>query len=188
MVKNFISEIKRLKSKLKKYEDKLSKSKDIDKVLYNELKIDIYKEKINKLISKNIFNDKNKLSEFETKLNKMSKGVVLPSGKVFSKSKNVLRVILKKSAFSKFEKAYTKDDVKRVGLKISKQLKDYGLNGSITTTLNFNGMVRSGFNSPIGSKINIHDPNDYYDEDATHIKDYDNINNFDNVIYILGDC
>jgi hypothetical protein len=54
MVKNFISEIKKLKSKLKKYEDKLSKSKDIDKVLYNELKIDIYKEKINKLISKNI--------------------------------------------------------------------------------------------------------------------------------------
>ena len=50
MVKNFISEIKKLKSKLKKYEDKLSKSKDIDKVLYNELKIDIYKEKINKLI------------------------------------------------------------------------------------------------------------------------------------------
>ena len=168
MVKNFISEIKRLKSKLKKYEDKLSKSKDIDKVLYNELKIDIYKEKINKLISKNIFNDKNKLSEFETKLNKISNGVVLPS-KVISKSKNILRVILKKSAFTKFEKAYTKDDVKRVGLKISKQLKDYGLNGSITTTLNFNGMIRSGFNSPIGSKINIHDPNDYYDEDATHI-------------------
>jgi hypothetical protein len=52
MVKNFISEIKRLKSKLKKYEDKLLKSKDIDKVLYNELKIDIYKENINKLISK----------------------------------------------------------------------------------------------------------------------------------------
>ena len=72
MVKNFISEIKRLKSKLKKYEDKLSKSKDIDKVLLNELKIDIYKEKINKLISKNIFNDKNKLSEFQTKLNKIS--------------------------------------------------------------------------------------------------------------------
>ena len=182
MVKNFISEIKKLKSKLKKYEDKLSKSKDIDKVLNNELKIDIYKEKINKLISKNIFNDKNKLSEFETKLNKISNGVVLPS-KVFSQSKNVVRVVLKKSAFTKFDKAYTKDDVKRVGLKISKQLKDYGLNGSITTTLNFNGMVRSGFNSPIGSKINIHDPNDYYDEDATHIKDYDNINNFDNVIF-----
>ena len=86
MVKNFISEIKKLKSKLKKYENKLSKSKDIDKVLSNELKIDIYKEKINKLISKNIFNDKNKLSEFETKLNKISNGVVL-SSKVISKSK-----------------------------------------------------------------------------------------------------
>ena len=84
------------------------------------------------------------MSEFETKLNKISNGVVLPS-KVISKSKNILRVVLKKSAFTKFEKAYTKDDVKRVGLKISKQLKDYGLNGSITTTLNFNGMVRSGF-------------------------------------------
>ena len=70
------------------------------------------------MVSKNLFGDENKLTKFENKLNKISNGVVLPS-KIYSKSKNVFRVVLTKNDFSKFNKSYTKDDIKNVGLKIS---------------------------------------------------------------------
>ena len=97
------------------------------------------------------------MTDFESKLGKISNGVVLPS-KVYSKSKNVFRVVLTKNEFSKYNKSYTKDDIKKVGLKISKKLSNEGLQGTISTTLNFNGIIRSGFQSNINGEISIFDP------------------------------
>ena len=65
--------------------------------------------------------------------------------------------MLTKNDKSKFNKPYSKDDIKKVGLKISKKLSDYGLEGTITTTLNFDGLIRSGFQSDIGDDIVIFD-------------------------------
>ena len=134
------------------------------------------------MVSKNLFGDENKLTEFESKLGKISNGVVLPS-KVYSKSKNVFRVVLTKNDFSKFNKSYTKDDIKKVGLKISKKLSDYGLEGTISTTLNFNGLIRSGLQSNIGDDISIFDPTGYYNADEVDLEHYKKIDSFDNVVF-----
>ena len=69
-----------------------------------------------------------------------------------------LELFLTKNEFSKYNKSYTKDDIKKVGLKISKKLSNEGLQGTISTTLNFNGIIRSGFQSNINGEISIFDP------------------------------
>ena len=89
---NYVSSIKQLKSKLRKYETKAKKTTDKNKRLNYDVLIDKYRDKIKKLVSNHIFNDVNKLSEFETKINKISYGVVVPS-KVYSKNESVFRVV-----------------------------------------------------------------------------------------------
>ena len=180
--KTYVSKIKTLKSKLKKFEKKAKRLTDTNEILDNDLKIAKYKDRIKKIVSKNIFNDSNKLSDFENKINKISNGYVLPS-KVYSKSKNVFRVVLNKNIYSKFNKSYTRKDIENIGLKISKKLNDYGLDGEITTTLNFNGVVRSGYRTNIGNNIKIFNPNDIYEAGEDEIKYYENIKSFDDVVF-----
>ena len=176
----YVRTLKDLKVKLERLQKK--KFKDQTKVLNNELLVLKYKNKIHKIVSKNLFGDENKLTDFESKLGKISNGVVLPS-KVYSKSKNVFRVVLTKNEFSKYNKSYTKDDIKKVGLKISKKLSNEGLQGTISTTLNFNGIIRSGFQSNINGEISIFDPKNYYNADNYDLEHYANINSFDNVVF-----
>ena len=160
MVKNYKNKYTSLKSKFNKYVSRGKTLKDEIKILDNDLKIAKYEDKIKKLVSKNIFKDKNKLSDFENQLNKISNAYVLPS-KVYSKSKNVFRVVLNKNIYSKFNESYSKKDIKNIGLKISKKLSNYGLEGTIFTTLNFDGLIRTGFQTTIGDDISIFDPNTY---------------------------
>ena len=178
--KQYIKSLKALKVKLE--ESKNKNFKDATKRLNNDLLINQYKKKIRDMVSKNLFGDENKLTKFETKLNKISNGVVLPS-KIYSKSKNVFRVILTQNNNSNFDKPYTKKRIKDIGLKISKKLSDYGLEGTITTTLDFDGLIRSGFQSDIGDDISIFDPNLYYNGDEYDIEHYENINRFSNVVF-----
>ena len=103
--KQYIKSLKALKVKLE--ESKNKNFKDATKRLNNDLLINQYKKKIRDMVSKNLFGDENKLTKFETKLNKISNGVVLPS-KIYSKSKNVFRVILTQNNNSNFNKPYTK--------------------------------------------------------------------------------
>ena len=176
----YVRTLKDFKVKLERLQKK--KFKDQTKVLNNELLILKYKNKIHKMVSKNLFGDENKLTEFESKLGKISNGLVLPS-KVYSKSKNVFRVVLTKNEFSKFNKSYTKDDIKKVGLKISKKLSDYGLEGTISTTLDFNGLIRSGLQSNINGDIKLFDPNNYYNAANYDLDHYTNCNSFNSVIF-----
>ena len=90
----YVRTLKDLKVKLERLQKK--KFKDQTKVLNNELLVLKYKNKIHKMVSKNLLGDENKLTEFESKLGKISNGLVLPS-KVYSKSKNVFRVVLTKN-------------------------------------------------------------------------------------------
>ena len=89
----YVRTLKDFKVKLERLQKK--KFKDQIKVLNNELLVLKYKNKIHKIVSTNLFGDENKLTDFESKLGKISNGVVLPS-KVYSKSKNVFRVVFNK--------------------------------------------------------------------------------------------
>ena len=81
----YVRTLKDLKVKLERLQKK--KFKDQTKVLNNELLVLKYKNKIHKIVSKNLFGDENKLTDLESKLGKISNGVVLPS-KVYSKCKH----------------------------------------------------------------------------------------------------
>ncbi len=67
MVKNYTRKYNLLKSKLEKFEKKATKLKDTNKILNNDLKIIKYKDKIKKLVSKNVFNDSIKRNRFTLK-------------------------------------------------------------------------------------------------------------------------
>ena len=124
------------------------------KMLDTELEIDEYKERWNKLTSKNIFGSENKLKEVKDKINNISEnytGNVIPS-KVCSKGINYFRVII--SPNYSFDKI-SRESVKIFGKKISKILKNNGLTGTIETVLDFDGSIRSGSLTKIGDEISI---------------------------------
>jgi hypothetical protein len=187
MVKNYTQKYSLLKSKLDKFEKRATKLKDTNKILNNDLKIIKTKEKINRLVSKNVFNDSNKLSDFESKLNKLSNATVLPS-KVYSNSENTLRVVMNIDKFSKFNKPYTNKDIKKLGLKMSKLLDSYDIDGDINTVLNYDGFVRTGIASRIGENIKIYDPEEMYDNRPNDFNRnlVDTVDNFNEVVFFVN--
>ena len=175
---------KEYSKKVKKY-TALNKKLDVNQKLDNELKIDKYNTKLKNLISNKIFNDKDKLIELENDLEKLGNISLLPT-KVYSKSFNLFRVIISKD--NKFQ-PLTRDEILNKGKRISKLMSQkYGLEGSIESSLNFDGVVRSSTLSSIGSDIRLFRPEDFYDiNENDEYKNFDNIKNFDSAnLYIYS--
>lgn len=173
------------KLKINKYSTKIKELSNMsfgDKFkLENDLKIDKYSTKIKNMISKKIFNDKDKLFDLENDLNKLGNITILPT-KAYSKSYNMFRVVLAKD---NIYQPLTKNEIFKTGKKISQILKNYNLSGSIETTLNFDGYVRSSNLTSIGNDIKIFNPSDFYDENE--YKDFDKIDKFNSAsLYIYA--
>ena len=170
--------------KVKKY-TALNKKLDVNQKLDNELKIDKYNTKLKNLISKKIFNDKDKLIELENDLEKIGNTTLLPT-KAYSKSYNLFRIVINKD--NKFQ-PLTRDEILNKGKRISKLMSQkYGLEGSIESSLNFDGIIRSSTLSSIGSDVKLFRPEDFYDiNENDEYKNFDNINKFDSAnLYIYS--
>jgi hypothetical protein len=107
-------------------------------------------------ISKKLFGNVDTLSNFENSLNKIGDAIILPS-RASSNGLNYFRVIFSSHQFSKYQN-YSRKEVYKKGLMVSKSLKKLNLNGTITTALDFDGIVKSGKQTQIGEPITIYSP------------------------------
>jgi hypothetical protein len=82
------------------------------------------------------------------------------------KDHNVLQIKIKADKFQ-YNK-FSRNKVKNIGKTISKTLKSkFGVNGYITTNLDFDDGYKSGLRTQIGNNIDIFDPENYeYDEEV----------------------
>ena len=136
-------------------------------------------------ISKKLFGNVDTLSNFENTLSKLGDVVILPS-RASSNGLNFFRVIFSSNKFSKF-KSYSRESVYKKGLFISKSLQKLNLKGTITTALNFDGIVKSGQQSKIGDPINIYAPNilSPTEDDEELIDRYNKINSFNSIVFFI---
>lgn len=160
---------------------KLSTIEQMEKDL-KELK---EQEKLKKKISKSVgFKSK--------KLNKVIEKVVgkyNPSQKVYNnlkyKGNNIIGLMVKENKYNGSK--YSIDKIQAISNKLSKELKDNGINGKIITSMMYGKAGwKSGYFSKLGDdKVKLYDPNDLYDDDIYDIPD--NIPAFSMYIALQGE-
>jgi len=169
------------KAKKEKAEHKKSKKLTSEQQMEEDLKQILRVEGI----SKKLFGNVDTLSNFENTLSKLGDVVILPS-RASSNGLNFFRVIFSSNKFSKFQ-SYSRESVYKKGLFISKSLQKLNLKGTITTALNFDGIVKSGQQSKIGDPINIYAPNilSPTEDDDEIIDRYNNIKSFNSIVFFV---
>ena len=158
-----------------------------NKVLTTEEKFerDLIELKKVDVLSKKIFGKKSTLSKLETKLNKIG-NVGIKASKAKSGGRNYFRVIFYSNKFSNYQN-YNRQEIKNKGFQLSKELKKMGLKGTISTCLDFDGVIRSGQITKIGEDIDIYQPNILSPtvEDEEIINKFKNINKFNSIVFYV---
>ena len=136
-------------------------------------------------ISKKIFGKKSTLSELENKLNKIG-NVEIKASKAKSGGRNYFRVIFYSNKYSNY-KDYNRKQILNKGFQLSKELKKMGLKGTISTCLDFDGVIRSGQFTKIGDDIDIYQPNILSPtvEDEEIIKKFKDVNKFNSIVFYV---
>jgi len=164
-----------------------NKSSKLKQVLTREQQWDEDLKQIERVenISKKLFGDIDTLSNFENDLNKIGDAIILPS-RASSNGLNYFRIIFSSNKFSKYQN-YSKDEVFKKGYMVSKSLKKLNLKGTITTALNFDGVVKSGQQTRIGKPINIYKPNvlSPTEGDEEIYERFNNINKFYSIVLFV---
>ena len=166
---------------------KKTKSSKLKKVLTRE---EEWNEDLKQIIrveniSKKLFGDIDTLSNFENELNKKGDAIILPS-RASSNGLNYFRIIFSSHKFSKYQN-YSRENIYKKGFKVSKTLKKLNLRGTITTALNFDGIVKSGQQTRIGEPINIYKPNilSPTEGDEEVYDRFNNINVFNSIVLFV---